>query len=115
MSSKDALTWLENNLNNFSDRASGEELYRFFNRIVKPIINSEDTSDKDDLVNGLRYWLEKRTESRSMLAVDIIHNHKLTELESEVEALLQDVLNGVAFAPHYEKPIRKALHAIKKE
>lgn len=114
MSSEDAITWLENNLNNFPDRVSGEALYKFFNRIVKPIINSEDASDKSDLIDGLRFWLEKRTEPRTMLAVDIIGNNKLSELEAEVGILLNDVRKGVAFAPHYEKPVKKALDMIKR-
>lgn len=107
------LNWLEGELRSFPTRASGEELYRFFLGITKPIIESDDPSDRNDLVEGLKIWINLRSEPRTMLAVEIVSVYDLKELQLNLEQLLNDVKRGMAFSHFYERPILKALNKLK--
>ena len=47
-----------------------------------------------------------------MLAVDLAAKHQLTELRSELTDLLDDVRDGEAFKPFYDRPIQEALEQL---
>jgi len=101
--------WLEEKLINYPDRASGEDLYRFFLRITKPLISSSDSTNRKGLIEDLRKWLKLKNEPRTMLAVEIATTYQLAELKKDIEALLEDIKKGKAFHPYYEKNVSKAL------
>lgn len=109
MNAPEALQWLESELANFPERASGEDLHKFFVQITKRIIRSPDPTDRSDLASALREWLKLRSEPRTMLAVDIAASHSLFELKADIESLLADVGSGKAFWPYYQDNIQRYL------
>lgn len=108
MTGIDAKAWLEEELANFPERASGEELYAYLIKHTIPLVEA----DRDSLVQALAEWLRLRSEPRTMLAVEIAASHKLHELRSEIEVLLHDVKGGQAFKSFYQKPISDALNEL---
>ncbi len=97
--------WLDEELNNYPERTSGEELYSFFIKQTEKYVKS----NRRELIEALTYWLRLRTEPKTMLALDVAEKHNLTELREEIENLLRDVENGIAFKPYYGQFITKAL------
>jgi len=100
--------WLEGEIANFPERASGEEGYRFMLRQTARALDA----DRQALVEVLRDWLLLRAEPRTMLAVEIAASHHVDELRNDIEELLEDVKEGEAFKPHYVRPIMEALSRI---
>lgn len=109
MSAPEALQWLEGELSNFPERASGGDLHRLFVQLTERIVRSPDATDRSDLVSALREWLKLRSEPRTMLAVDIAASHSLSELKPDIERLLADVRAGKAFWPYYQDNIQREL------
>ena len=100
--------WLNSEVDDFPSRLSGEDLYEFVVRLSREI--SEDS--REDFVIAMTNWLRLRSEPKTMLAVELIACHRLSELTTELEALLDDVSKGVAFKPFYDAPIKKTLAMI---
>ena len=105
MTGEEVKDWLDAEVEQFPQRASGEDLYRYIVQRTKHAAES----DRWALVSALTVWLGLRSEPKTMLAVEIISKHNVVELRSAVEQLLADVLDGEAFKAFYEQPIRSAL------
>ncbi len=105
MTANEIKGWLEDELANFPDRASGEELYTYLTRRTADLLET----DREALVEALTAWLHLRAEPRTMLAVEMAAKHRLIELRAEVSALLDAVRDGEAFKPFYDRPILSAL------
>jgi hypothetical protein len=102
------LQLFESELSAYPHRASGAELYEYFNRMAARHVGTA----RPALVTALRAWILLKSEPRTMLAIDIAHKLRLTELRPEIERLLADVEQGKAFLSFYARPIRNALLAI---
>lgn len=109
MSATEALRWLEGELANFPERASGEDLHRFFVEITERIVRSSDLTDRTDLVGALREWLKLRSEPRTMLALDVAASYSLSELKPDIEELLREVRGGKTLWPYYQDNIIRSL------
>ena len=108
MTGEEMRDWLENELANFPERASGEELYAHIARRTSHVAETY----RGALVEALSGWLKLRSEPRTMLAVDLAAKHRLHELRGEVVDLLDDVRAGVAFKPFYDRFIQEALEQL---
>jgi len=108
MTGEEIRQWLDNELANFPERASGQELRIYLTRQTAPLVES----DRASLVEALAVWIQLRSEPRTMLAMKIGAEHHLTELHREVEELLDDVREGAAFLPYYEQWIVQALEQL---
>ncbi len=105
MKADEVLLWLESELTECPDRASGEEGYEFMIRQTQRIL----ATDRSALVRALASWLNLRSEPRTMLAIAIAEAHHLTELKPDIEQLLREVKQGVAFKPYYATIIGRAV------
>lgn len=107
MTAEEIRMWLEEEVASYPERASGEELYRYLVRLTAPLVKS----DRESLVQALAMWLRARTESgpQTMLALEIVAKHRLSELRDEIEKLLNDIRAGKAFLPYYEQWAIRAL------
>ncbi len=108
MNSAEIMTWLEEELAVFPERASGEELYTYLFKRTIPLVEL----DRESFVTALSEWLNLRSEPRTMLAVEIATKHHLKELRDDIEKLLNDVEKGRAFKSYYNDPIRDALQKL---
>jgi hypothetical protein len=110
MAAEEIRMWLEEEVANYPERASGEELYRYLVRRTAPLVET----DRQALVKALASWLQLREESgpQTILALEIAANHHLSELRDEIEKLLNDVRAGKAFLPYYEQWVTRALDQI---
>lgn len=108
MTAEEIRGWIEDELANFPERASGEDLYAYFGRLIARVVES----DRASLVQALSGWLQLRSEPRTMLAVDLAAKHRLGELRRQIEELLADVRDGEAFKPFYDRPILEALEQL---
>lgn len=104
----DLLQLLDDEVAGFPSRASGEQGYEYVNMIAARYVHSE----RPMLVAALTEWLLLRSESKTMLAVDIAGKLHLTELRPALEELLMDVEQGKAFKQFYARPIKAALAMI---
>jgi hypothetical protein len=100
--------WLDEELANYPDRTSGQELRSYLVRRMAPLVDT----DRAALVEALSVWLRLRQELRTMLAMDIAAHHRLVELHGAVVELLEDVKAGEAFQPYYEPWIVEALEQL---
>jgi hypothetical protein len=108
MTGEEIRAWLDDELANFPERTSGEELYAYITRRTAGVAET----DRASLVEALSGWLKLRSEPRTMLAVDLAAKHRLTELRGEIADLLDDVRDGEAFRPFYDRPILEALERL---
>lgn len=110
MTAEEILTWLEEEVANYPERAAGEELYRYLVQRTALLVRS----DRQSLVEALTMWLRLRTESgpQTMLALEIAATHHLFELRNEIENLLNDIRAGKAFLPYYEQWATRALEQL---
>lgn len=108
MTGEEIRNWLDDELANYPERASGQELRAYLVRRTAPLVSSERVS----LIEALSAWLQLREEPRTMLAMRIGAEHHLSELRGAVEDLLEDVRAGEAFLPYYERWIRDALEQL---
>jgi len=99
---------LNDEMAGYPQRASGEDGYRFINKIAKNYLES----DKEELINALLIWMRERSEPNTMVAVDIAKNLKLTELGMELNMLLKDIENGKCFKYFYANPVKNAIKSI---
>lgn len=106
------LNWLNDELQNFPDRRSGEELYRYLVAQTQDVANTA----RAELVGALEEWLRGESEPQTMLALDLAVDHGLTEMRAEIEALLHQVVGDTAFRPalrpYYRKRIEEALRRL---
>jgi hypothetical protein len=109
MTYTESLQWLENELINFPERASGEDLYAHIKKLVARRLGIE----RADLLCALSHWLDLRSEPRTTLAMDLIADFKLFELEPRLIELLRVVQEGAAFKPYYSQFVTKALERLK--
>lgn len=96
---------LNNEVENFPSRASGEDLYEYINRAAIQYIQES----RAEFIVVMMHWLQLRSEPKTMLAVDVAGNNRLDELRGALEELLEEVNKGKVFKPFYERPINKAL------
>jgi len=108
MTGEEIRAWLDDEIANFPERASGEELYAYLTRRTLGVAQT----DRAAFAEALSAWLQLRSEPRTMLAVDLAAKHRLTELRSEIADLLDDVRDGEAFKPFYDRPIQEALEQL---
>lgn len=110
MTAEEIRLWLDEEVANYPERASGEELYRYLVRRTAPLVET----DRQALVEALALWLQLRDESgpQTMLALEIAAKHGLFELRDEIEKLLNDIRAGKAFLPYYEKWVTRTLDQI---
>jgi hypothetical protein len=108
MMMSDVLQALDAEVVGFPRRASGEQLYEHINKVAAHYAKS----DRLGLVVALTYWLQLRSEPKTMIAVDLAGKLHLNEVRSEIEKLLVDVEQGKAFMPFYVKPIKAVLEII---
>jgi hypothetical protein len=99
---------LNQEIDNFPSRASGEDLYEHINKISNRLIRDS----REDFITAMAHWLQLRSEPKTMLAVTIIGENHLVELKEDLEELLDDVEKGKTFKPFYERPINKSLRMI---
>jgi len=69
---------------------------------------------KSELVEVLRSWIQQRTEPRTMLAVTIAGELRLTELRTELDTLTAAVKSGECFLPFYLRQIERALTSMER-
>jgi len=100
--------WLESQIENFPERASGEDFFKFMIRQAGKVYETQ----RADLIDTLREWLQVRTSPRTPLAVDIASFYNLHELIPDIVDLRNAVRRGEAFKPYYENTITKALEKI---
>ncbi len=108
MTGEEIRRWLDDELANYPERASGQELRGYLVRRTAPLV----ASDRAALVEALSAWLQLREEPRTMLAMRIGAEHRLSELHRAVEDLLEDVRSGEAFLRYYERWIVEALEQL---
>jgi len=108
MTGEEIRAWLDDEIARFSERSSGEELYAYLARRTARVAQT----DRRSLVEALSTWLKLRSEPRTMLAVDLAAKHRLSELRGEITDLLDDVREGEAFRPFYDRPILEALEQL---
>ncbi len=104
----DMAEWLNSEIERFPARASGEELYKHFEKLSKRAVHE----DRESFIATMSQWLRLQSEPKTMIAVDIAGRYKLLELEQELKKLLSDVSSGKSFKPFYGRPIRKSLAKI---
>ena len=107
MTKQEILDWLEAEVQAYPERATGNECEDFIVRLAGRLVQS----DRNQLVEAMRQWINERGK-RTLLAVRIAAEHKLSELKTEIDHLLQDVRAGRAFSPYYEEFIAPALKRI---
>lgn len=110
MTAEQIQAWLEEEIANYPERASGTELYRYLiNRTT-----SLAKTDRKALAGALASWLRLREETgpQTILALEIAAAHHLFELRDEIEKLLNDIRAGKAFLPYYEQWVTRALDQI---
>ena len=108
MTGDEVRVWLDDEVANFPERTSGEDLYPYIMRRTAGVAEA----DRASLGEALSGWLKLRSEPKTMLAVELAAKHQLTELRGEIEELLDDVRNGEAFRPFYDRPIIEALEQL---
>ena len=107
MTKPEILEWLEGEVQGYPERATGNECEDHIVRLAARVVES----DRNALVEAMREWIEQR-DKRTLLAVRIAAEHKLRELKSHIQRLLDDVRAGKAFSPYYEEFIAPALKRI---
>lgn len=107
MTKQEILEWLEDEVQGYPERATGNECEDHIVRLAGRIVES----DRNALVEAVREWIEKR-DKRTLLAVRIAAEHRLRELKPHVQRLLEDVRAGKVFSPYYEEFIAPALKRI---
>ena len=107
MTKREILEWLEGEVQDYPERATGNECEDFIVRLVGRIVES----DRDELVAAMREWIEQRGK-RTLLAVRIAAEHKLRELKPDIQRLLEDVRAGNVFSLYYEEFVAPALDRI---
>ena len=105
MTAVDIINWLDEESAEFPSRAGAEEFQRYIFRRLKPAA----ADCRDSLVEAMRTWISLRDETKTMLAVRIAVEYKLTELRGDVERLLVDIEAGRCFLPYYAETIRASL------
>jgi hypothetical protein len=97
----------------FSDPGStksGEYLAEHVLMRAKRLIHKE----RDGLVQVLKSWIQQRSESRTMLAVEVAGDLRIGELRTEIDALGSAIKRGEYFLPFYFQAIERALTSIEK-
>jgi hypothetical protein len=104
----------------FPERMSGNEQIRILAIRMADFIQV----GRATVVELLRDWLSLRIpqsqrkpedgkrEFWMWLALDVAKRYELTELRSEIEALIADVHSGKTFLPYYEEMIAKYLNVL---
>ncbi len=112
MTSSQLRHWLDDEIRNFPDRRSGEELYRYLVAITRDVASDA----RAELVDALEGWLRGESEPRTMLALDLAVEHGLTEMRAAIAALLDRIIAGVAFRPplqrYYRQRVEEALRKL---
>ena len=107
MTRQEILKWLEGEVQGYPERATGNECEDFIVRLAGRVVQSH----RHELVEAMRHWIIERGK-RTLLAVRIAAEHKLSELKPDIERLLEDVCAGRAFSPYYKEFITPALKRI---
>ena len=107
MMKPEILEWLEDEVQGYPERATGNECENHIVRLAGRVVGS----DRNELVEAMREWIAQRGK-RTLLAVRIAAEHKLRELTPDIQRLLEDVRTNKVFSPHYEEFIVPALKRI---
>jgi hypothetical protein len=104
MTKQEILDRLEGEVQVYPERATANECEDFIVRLAGRVLQS----DRQALVEAMRDWILQRGQ-RTLLAVRIAGEHKLSELRPDIQRLLEEVSAGGAFQPYYEEFIAPAL------
>ncbi|TAL16098.1 hypothetical protein EPN96_10810 [bacterium] len=100
------LVEFDTNLADPGAQKSGEYLRE---HILDSAKRALDRKDKDALIEVLREWLDERSEPKTMLAVEVIKELRLTELRKDLEELRDAIEKRKAFKPFYVRWVDSAL------
>ncbi len=109
MSKESILLDFESDLEDPGSLKSGEYLEAH----VLAHARSAAAKDKDSLVEVLRDWLLITNEPRTMLAVKIAKELRLSELTPYLENLRNRIETGKAFFPFYLRWVDEALQSLR--
>jgi hypothetical protein len=105
MTREEVLETLEGELNSFPERASPAD----FHRHLVAVLGRLCSENRPQVVGALSTWLQSRSDPRTLTAVNLIGKLGLTELRTDLEALLTDIRSGAAFLPYYAQWVEIAL------
>lgn len=109
MTKEEIETAFETDFANPGSMKSGEYLSEQLRARSKKFIDR----NKLELAEVLISWVQQRTEPKTMLAVEIAGELKLTELTAELNLLRDSIEKGECFFPFYLKRVDEALNSIK--
>jgi hypothetical protein len=107
MKSQEILEWLNDEIEDYPERATGNECESYVMGLIGRLL----ATDRQELIKALREWIHLRGK-RTVLAVQIASEYHLCELKPDLESLLADVKSGKVLAPYYEEFIVPALSNI---
>lgn len=105
MSGSDVLATLEGELDAFPVRAPAPDLYRHMLGVAERIALAQ----RPALAAALRTWIAARTEPRTMIAVNLVQELAMSELQPDLEQLRDDIRKRKAFLPYYTRWVDEAL------
>lgn len=108
MTKEDVLLEFETAALNPGAKYSGNEYEEYVLKRAKRLI----VTDRTVVIEALKYWLQLRDDSGTMIAVDLIGILVIPELKRDLEELKAEIENGKVFFPYYSEPVKKALKAI---
>lgn len=108
METNEVLGLLENELFDPGGLKSGEYLEEHVRRRSASIVRS----DRQGLIEALRYWIETRSEPRTMLAVSVAKDLGLVELTPDIRQLKKDIEHRGVFPAFYVREVVQALSAL---
>jgi hypothetical protein len=98
--------WLEHELHFYPDQASGNKLYAYSKERLAGVLEY----DRVGFVAALREWIWLESEPRTLLAVHLAAEFRLTELRTDLHALLERFESGQAFHPSLRTLFAKQIH-----
>jgi|ERR1044072_1983403 tRNA A37 N6-isopentenylltransferase MiaA len=109
MTVQDVLASIEAALNEPGTDKSGE----YLRELVTHRIRRALPADRQSAIKALEVWLQSRSEPRTMVAVIIAAELKLSELRPEIEQLRIDIESGRAFYLYYLSNVDKVLYKLR--
>lgn len=110
MTEQEIRTWLEGEIRNYPERATGNACGDFIVRLAGRVVESH----RQQLLEAMRSWISERS-GWTLLAVRMASEHQLRELKPDIERLLEDVRAHRVFSRYYEEFITAALARIKEK
>lgn len=108
MSKDEVLAGLETDMDDPGAEKSGEYLRKHIIERSRRLL----MTDRRGLVEALLEWLSLRSEPRTMLAVRVACELRLSELRPEITILREDIAMGRFFPGYYLRWVDDALDAL---